>query len=82
MFNPVAPYEYLLHTVYFFMADIANPDVCVCVVIGLGCVSTSPAFMRSSASHLAGTHGQLAPQTVNRAPIAGGGKFRHNLHNS
>ena len=29
-FNPVAPYGYLLPTVYLFMADIANPDLFVC----------------------------------------------------
>ena len=26
MFNPVAPYGYLLPNMYLFMADIANPD--------------------------------------------------------
>ena len=30
MFNPVAPYRYLLHTVYLFVADIANPDLLAC----------------------------------------------------
>ena len=45
-------------------------------VIGRGLVSTSPAFVSSSASHPAGPHAQ---NTVNRAPIAGGGKVRHNL---
>ena len=49
-------------------------------VVGHVVVSTSPAFVRSSASHPAGTHGRLAPKTVNRAPIAGGGKVQHNLH--
>ena len=29
VFNPVAPYRYLLSTVYLFMADIANPDLFV-----------------------------------------------------
>ena len=38
-------------------------------VVGPGLVSTSPAFVSSSASHPAGPH---APKTVNRAPIAGG----------
>ena len=33
VFNPVAPYGYLLPTVYLFM-DIANPDLFVC-----GCCS-------------------------------------------
>ena len=28
--NPVAPYGYILPTVYLFMADIANPDLFVC----------------------------------------------------
>ena len=46
MINPVALYQYLVLTMYLFMADTANSDlcVCVCVVIGLGFVSTSPAF--------------------------------------
>ena len=26
IFNPVAPYRYLLPNVYLFIADIANPD--------------------------------------------------------
>ena len=30
VYNPVILYEYLLHTVYLFMADIANPDLYVC----------------------------------------------------
>ena len=28
--NPVAPYGYLLPTVYLFMADIVNPDLFAC----------------------------------------------------
>ena len=40
-------------------------------VDGPGLVSTSPAFVSSSASHPAGTHGRHAKKTVNRAPIAG-----------
>ena len=51
-------------------------------VVGPGLVSTSPAFVSSSASHPAGPHGRHAPKTVNRAPIAGGGEVRHNLHSS
>ena len=50
------------------------------VVDGPGLVSTSPAFMRSIASHPAGPHGQLAQKNSNRAPIAGGWRGRHNLH--
>ena len=30
LFNPVAPYQYLIPTVYLFVADIANPDLFVC----------------------------------------------------
>ena len=56
VFNPVAPYGYLLSDMYLFMADITNPDF-------LGLVSTSPAFVSSSASHPAGPH---AKKTVNR----------------
>ena len=70
VFNPVAPYGYLLSDMYLFMADITNPDFLV---------STSPAFVSSSASHPAGRH---AKKTVNRAPNAGGGEVRHNLHSS
>ena len=29
VFNTAAPYRYLLHTVYLFVADIANPDLIV-----------------------------------------------------
>ena len=44
----------------------------ICVFVGPGLVSTSPAFVRSRANHTAGTCGCLAQKTVNRAPIAGG----------
>ena len=30
MFNPVAPYRYLLPNLYFYVADIANPGLFVC----------------------------------------------------
>ena len=29
LFNPVAPYGYLLSDMYLFMADITNPDLFV-----------------------------------------------------
>ena len=51
-------------------------------VVGPGLVSTSPAFVSSSASHPAGPHGRHAQKTVNRAPNAGGGEVRHHLHSS
>ena len=50
-------------------------------VVGPGFVSTSPTFIRNSASHPAGRHGRFAKK-VNQAPIAGGRRFRHNLHSS
>ena len=81
MFNPVAPYGYLLLNMYLFIADITNPESFV-YVVGPGLVSTSTAFVRSSASHPAGLHYRLAQKTVNRAPISGIGKVRHNLHSS
>ena len=59
MFNPVAPYINLLPNMYLFIADIANPDS-LFVVVGPGLVSTSRAFVRSSASHPAGPHSRLA----------------------
>ena len=67
LFNPIAPYGYLLFDMYLFIADITNP------------ISTSPTFVSSSASHPSGPHVQ---KTVNRALIAGGGKIRHNVHSS
>ena len=42
------------------LRQILQNQTCLYVVIGPGFVSTSPAFMRSSASHPAGPHGQLA----------------------
>ena len=70
MFNPVALYRHLLPTVYLFMADITNPDF-LCVVVGPEFVSTSPALMRSSASHPACPHDRLAPKNGKSGPIAG-----------
>ena len=50
VFNPVAPFGYLLSNMYLFIAHITNPDSFFSVV-GPGLVSTSPAFVRISASH-------------------------------
>ena len=72
VFNPVAPYRYLLPNLYLSVADIANPDLCV--VDGPGLESISPAFMRSVARHPAGPHGWLAQKLGNRSPIVGGGR--------
>ena len=80
MFNHVALYRYLLPNMYLSMTKI-EIQTFLAVVFGLELVSTSPAFMRSSVSHAAGLHGRLAKKTVNRAPMAGDRKGRHNLHN-
>ena len=86
------PYQLLLLSTHNLM-DICFLT-CICLwqishiqtrlfsVVGPGLVSTSPAFVSSSASHPAGPHGRHAQKTVNRAPIAGGGRVRHNLHSS
>ena len=43
------------------------------MVVGPGLVSTSPAFMRSIASHPAGPHDRLAQKTVIGPPLLGTG---------
>ena len=82
VFNPVAPYGYLRFLTCICFWQISQIQTCLFKVVGPGLVSTSPAFVSSSASHPAGPHGQHAQNTVNRDPIAGGGKVRHNLHSS
>ena len=72
MVNPVAPYRYLLPNLYLSVEDIANTDL-LRVFVGPGLVSTSPTFMRSSTSHLAGPHDWLAQKNGNGAPNAGAG---------
>ena len=42
--------------------QISQIRTCLRVVVGSGLVSTSPAFMRSSASHPVGPHGRLCPK--------------------
>ena len=64
VFNPVAPYGYLLPNMYLFIADITNPT-CLFNVLGPGLGSTSPAFVRSSASHPPGPHSRLVQNTIN-----------------
>ena len=83
LFNPVAHYGYLLPTLpCICLWQISQIQTCLCVVVEPGFVSTSPTFVRSSASQPLGPHGLLAKKTVNRALIAGSGRFRHNLHSS
>ena len=72
VFNPVTPYGYMLPNMYLF---IANPDW-LFKVVGPGLVSTSPAFVRSNASHPAGPHGRLAQKNSESGPhYNGGGNF-------
>ena len=94
VFNPVAPYGYLISDMYLFMADITIQTHSRAhtpfygryhtsrLVVGPGLISTSPTFVSSSASHPAGPHGRHAQKTVNRAHIAGGGEVLYNLHSS
>ena len=59
VFNTVAPYRYLLPKMYLYsqISQILNS---LDVVVAPGLVSTSPAFMRSSASHPADLYDRLA----------------------
>ena len=52
--------------------QISKIKTCLCVV-GPGFVLTSPGFMMSSAIHPVGAQCGIAQNTLNRAPIAGGG---------
>ena len=70
VFNPVAPYGYLLPNMYLFIADIANLDSFVGSCRTWICFD----FVRSSASHPADPHGRLASNTVNLSLITGGGR--------
>ena len=78
MFNPVAPYRYLLLNLYLYVADIANPDL-------LACGSRTWISLdidRFYAEHFQPSSGSAWPacqKNGNRAPIAGGGRGRHNL---
>ena len=47
---------------------------------GSGLVSSAADVLEMSVNHPAGPHRRLAHKTVNRAPIAGSERFRHNLH--
>ena len=56
--------------------QISQIQTCLFKVLGPGLVSTSPAFVSSSASHQVCPHGRHAKKTVNRASIAGSGNVR------
>ena len=67
MFNPVAPYRYLLPNLW----QILQIQTCLRVVVGPGLVSTSPAFMRSITSHPVGLYDRLAQIIVIGPPLLG-----------
>ena len=79
MFNPVAPYRYLLPNLYLSVADITNPDLFV---------YSSRTWISLDIARFYEEHCQpsswfvcpACPQNGNRAPIAGSGRNRHNLH--
>ena len=58
---------------YICLWQISQIQTCLRVVVRSGFVSILPAFMRSSDSHPAGSHGWLAQKTVYRALIGAGG---------
>ena len=75
VFNSVTPYRYLLPNLYLFK-QISQIQTCLCYVVGPGLVSTSPAFVRSSASHPAGPQGRLSQKTrYIGPPLLGAEKF-------
>ena len=61
VFNSVASYGYLLPNMYLFI-ETSQIQTRLSSVVGPGLVSTSPAFVRSSASHPVGPHVRLAPK--------------------
>ena len=73
MFNPVAPYQYLLSTVYLSVAYIANPDSFAC-----GCGTwihlNIARFYEEQCQPASGSAWPACPKKpLNRGPIAGGG---------
>ena len=71
MFNPVAPYRYLLPNLYLSVAYIANPDLFACG--SRTWISLDIAFMKGIASHPAGPHGRLAQKSVMGPSLLGAG---------
>ena len=69
VFNPVAPYGYLLPTVYLFIADIANPYLFVCGCLTWICLDIT-CFYEEEHQPSSGSN-----KTINLAPIAGAGGF-------
>ena len=53
--------------------QISQIQTCLHVFVGPGFVSTSPTFMRSRTSHLAGPHDWLPQKNLNEQPFLGAG---------
>ena len=68
--NTVAPYRYLLLTVYLLSADIANPDLFVYCRTWI-CLDIT-GFYEEQCYPFSGHHDRFSPKMVNRAPIATG----------
>ena len=76
VFNPVAPYGYLLSDMYLFMADITNPDFLVLSCrtwIGLDITR----FCEQQRQPSSGSAWPACPKNGKS-----GGEVRHNLHSS
>ena len=73
MFNPVAPYRYLLPNLYLSVVDIANPDLFTCGMltwISLDIVR----FYEEHCHPSSGSAWPACPKNGDRAPIAGAGR--------
>ena len=69
MFNPVAPYGYLLPNLYLCMANIANPDLSVCVCRTWIFLDITRFYEERQLS--SGPAWPACTKMVNRIPIAG-----------
>ena len=73
MFNPVAPYRYLLPSLYLSVVDIANPDLFACGGRTWISLDIARFYEEHCQPYPAGPHGRLVQKNGNRAPIAGAG---------
>ena len=71
VFNPVAPYGYLLSDMLFVYGRYHKSRLSCLKLSDLDWSRHHPLLWSSSASHPAGPHGRHAQKTVNRVPIAG-----------
>ena len=63
--------SFMLHSINICFVPcicLSQIQTCLCVVVGPGFVSTSPAFMRSSASYPSGPHGCFPPKNGKSDP--------------